>query len=98
MKFSNGCWLDKEGVKIYSPKEVHRVRIEDNVLTIYAPCSKITSRGDTLGGAVITYKITSPIEDVIRVRAYHFMGDEEKVPNFKINENNNTKVFIENNL
>ncbi|WP_133014865.1 alpha-xylosidase [Clostridium cuniculi] len=97
MKFSNGCWLDKEGVKIYGPKEVHRVRIEDNVLTIYAPCTKITSRGDTLGGAVITYKITSPMEDVIRVRAYHFMGDEEKVPNFKINENNNTKVFIENN-
>lgn len=97
MKFSNGCWLDKEGVKIYSPKEVHRVRIEDNVLTVYAPCTKITSRGDTLGGAVITYKITSPMEDVIRVRAYHFMGEEEKAPNFEINENEKTKVFIENN-
>ncbi len=97
MKFSNGCWLDKEGVKIYSPKEVHRVKIEDNVLTIYAPCSKIVSRGDTLGGAVITYKITSPMEDIIRVRAYHFMGDEEKSPNFEINENKNTKVVIENN-
>lgn len=97
MKFSNGCWLDKEGIKIYSPKEVHRVRIEDNVLNIYAPCTKINSRGDTLGGAVITYKITSPMEDVIRVRAYHFMGVHEKAPNFEINENNKTKVLIEDN-
>lgn len=48
MKFSNGCWLDKEGVKIYSPKEVHRIKIEGDTLTVSAPCTKINTRGDTL--------------------------------------------------
>lgn len=97
MKFSNGCWLDKEGVKIYSPKEVHRIKIEGDTLTVYAPCTKINTRGDTLGGAVITYKITSPMEDVIRVRAYHFMGEQKKAPSFEIHENKDNKVFIEDN-
>lgn len=98
MKFSNGTWLNKEGIKVYSPKEVHRIKAEENVLTVYAPCKKIITRGDTtMCDAVITYKITSPMEDVIRIRAYHFMGNEEKNPNFEINENKDTKLFIEDN-
>jgi len=35
MKFSNGCWLDKPGYKIYSPKEVYSNKFEDDILTIY---------------------------------------------------------------
>jgi len=97
MKFSNGCWLDKPGYKIYSPKEVYSNKFEDDILTIYAPCNKINSRGDTLGGPVITYKISSPMENVIRIRAYHYMGQQKKSPSFDIYETENTKVLFEDN-
>ncbi len=97
MKFSNGCWLDKEGVKIFTPKEAYSTKIEDGVLTIYAPCTKINTRGDTLGGAVITYKISSPMEDIIRIRAYHFRGRKENNPKFELSEDKNTKVLMDEN-
>jgi len=97
MKFSNGCWLDKSGYQIFSPKEVYSTKFEEDILTIYAPCNKINSRGDTLGGPVITYKISSPMENVIRVRAYHYMGQQKKSPSFGIYETENTKVLIEDN-
>ena len=97
MKFSNGCWLNKPGVQTFSPQEIYSTKIEENLLTIHAPCSKIFNRGCTLGGPVITYKISSPMENVIRVRAYHYMGEEEKSPSFELYENENTKVLIEEN-
>lgn len=94
MKFSNGCWLNKTGVQTFSPQEIYSTKIENDVLTLYAPCSKIYNRGCTLGGPVITYKISSPMENVIRVRAYHYMGTEIKTPGFEIYEKNDTKVLI----
>lgn len=97
MKFSNGCWLDKPGYQIFSPTEVYSTKIEGDVLTVYAPCNKIEHRGDTLKGPVITYKISSPRENVIRVRAYHFMGQQKKSPSFEIYENKNVKVLIDDN-
>jgi alpha-D-xyloside xylohydrolase len=97
MKFSNGCWLNKPGYQVFSPQEVYSTKIEDNVLTIYAPCNKINTRGDTLGGPVITYKITSPMENIIRVRAYHYMGKQNKGPSFDIYEDKNVKPLIEEN-
>ena len=94
MKFSNGCWLNKTGVQTFSPQEIYSTKIENDVLTLYAPCSKIYNRGCTLGGPVITYKISSPMENVIRVRAYHYMGTEIKTPGFEIYEKNDTKILI----
>lgn len=94
MKFSNGCWLNKTGVQTFSPQEIYSTKIEDDVLTLYAPCSKIYNRGCTLGGPVITYKISSPMKNVIRVRACHYMGTEAKTPGFEIYEKNDSNVLI----
>ena len=49
MKFSNGCWLQKERCECFSPAEVYFSKIEKDQVTICAPTSKITQRGDTLG-------------------------------------------------
>ena len=51
MKFSNGCWLQKERCECFSPAEVYFSKIEKDQVTICAPTSKITQRGDTLGSA-----------------------------------------------
>ena len=48
MKFSNGCWLQKERCECFSPAEVYFSKIEKDQVTICAPTSKITREFDTL--------------------------------------------------
>lgn len=94
MKFSNGCWTNKEGVTTYSPAEAYNVVTSNNSVKIYAPCSNIRHRGDTLGGPVITMKLSSPMPDVIRVQMFHYMGLKNNGPEFETNSIENTKVDI----
>ncbi len=94
MKFSNGCWLNKKGVTTYSPKEVYTTKISSDSVTIYAPCNNINQRGDTLGGPVITMKLSSPIPDVIRVQLFHHKGLKNKVPEFGVYSDKDTVVDI----
>ncbi|MCM2677223.1 alpha-xylosidase [Alkalicoccobacillus plakortidis] len=82
MKFSNGCWMDKEGHVIKSPAEVYDWKQEDKLLTLYAPFQKINHIGQTLDGGVLTVELSSPIEDVIRVKAYHHAGSMIEKPSF----------------
>ena len=53
-------------------------------MTICAPTSKITQRGDTLGGINLTIVISAPYEEVLRVQTYHHMGVQKKAPSFEI--------------
>ncbi|MGN0423972.1 MAG: alpha-xylosidase [Acetatifactor sp.] len=84
MKFSNGCWLQKEGYACFSPAEVYFTRVEEDCVTLCAPTSKITSRGDTLGGINLTIKISAPYPEVLRVQTYHYLGVQKKAPEFEL--------------
>lgn len=84
MKFSNGCWLQKEGCECFSPAEVYFSKIEENVVTICAPTSQIRHRGDTLGGVNLTIKISAPYPEVLRVQTFHYMGVQQKAPSFEL--------------
>lgn len=86
MKFSNGCWLQKENYACFSPAEVYFSKIEPEVVTICAPTNKIITRGDTLGGINLTIKVSAPYEEVLRVQTYHHMGLMERSPKFDIAE------------
>ena len=44
MKFSNGCWLQKEGTACFAPAEVYFTKIEENKVTLCAPTHKIAHR------------------------------------------------------
>ncbi|MBS5884469.1 MAG: alpha-xylosidase [Clostridium sp.] len=96
MKFSNGCWLNKDGITRFSPQEVYSSAKNEKVLTMYTPCNRINHRGDTLGGPVITYKISSPLENVLRIRSYHYMGAQDVGPHFEVKEDNKN-IFTEEN-
>lgn len=85
MKFSNGCWLFKQGTECFSPAEVYFTKVEDRKVTLCAPTKKVFSRGDTLGGANLTIEITSPMPDVIRVKTSHYLGVKKKTPDFSLN-------------
>ena len=94
MKFSNGCWLQKEGTECFSPQEVYSSKIEKDMVTLCAPTHKINHRGDTLGGVILTIKISAPMPEVIRVQTHHYLGLTQKGPEFElaIDENSNLKV------
>lgn len=95
MKFSNGCWLLKEGNACFSPQEVYYTKIEKKEVTLCAPTHKITHRGDTLGGANLTIRISSPMPEVIRVQTYHHMGAFRKAPAFELNLDNPQDLTVE---
>ena len=84
MKFSNGCWLQKEGCGCFAPQEAYFTKIEERKVTICAPTVHITQRGDTLGGVNLTLEITSPAPDILRVRIYHYKGEITDTPSFEL--------------
>lgn len=84
MKFSNGCWLQKEDCACFSPAQVYFSRVEADKVTICAPTVKINQRGDTLGGINLTIVISAPYPEVLRVQTYHHMGLKERSPKFEL--------------
>lgn len=95
MKFSNGCWLFKEGTACFSPCEVYDSTIKDTEIRLCAPTHPITGRGDTLGGINLTIRITSPMPDVLRVQTYHHAGVQKKAPSFDLNLNHPQTLQVE---
>ncbi|BCN30162.1 alpha-xylosidase [Anaeromicropila herbilytica] len=95
MKFSNGCWLQKEGVECFTPAEVYSFKKDDKSVTICAPTHKINHRGDTLGGPNLTIKVSAPAEEVLRVQTFHYMGVVDHGPNFELTIDDNAKLTVE---
>lgn len=86
MKFTDGNWLLRPGVTAAYPAEAHDTTVTPDTLTIYAPCTRITERGDTLHGPLLTITFSSPMDDVIRVRIAHFTGAQPRGPEFALHE------------
>lgn len=84
MKFSNGCWLQKEGCECFSPAQVYFSKIEADAVTLCAPTSKIYHRGSTLGGVNLTIRISAPFPEVFRIQTFHHMGVQKKTPSFEL--------------
>ncbi|MDO4523558.1 MAG: alpha-xylosidase [Eubacteriales bacterium] len=85
MKFHNGHWLLREGIGFFSAQHVYEIRKNADELILVVPTSRITSKGDTLGGVNLTVHITAPAEGVIRVRIYHHKGVKKTDPEFELN-------------
>ena len=84
MKFSNGCWLQKEGTECFAPQQVYFTTIDEKKVTLCVPTNRINHRGDTLGYINLTVVITSPAPEIIRVQTYHHMGRLDKGPHFDL--------------
>ncbi|HVW21491.1 MAG TPA: alpha-xylosidase [Opitutaceae bacterium] len=80
MKFTDGAWLMRPGVQAHYATEVNDVVREGDSLAVYAPTRPIRHRGDTLQGPLLTLRIDSPAEGVIRVRIEHFTGERARGP------------------
>lgn len=86
MKFSNGCWLQKEGCGCFAPQEIYFTKIEKDKVTLCAPTYHVNHRGDTLGNINLTIVISAPYPEVLRVQTYHHMGLKERFPKYEIAE------------
>jgi len=95
MKFTDGAWLLQPGVTANYPAEAHTVTREGDVLVVHAPTRPIRHRGDTLQGPLLTYRLSSPIEGVIRVRIEHFTGGLVRGPHLSLLAQNAAGVKIE---
>lgn len=84
MKFSNGCWLQREHVGCFSPAQIYDTRITGDEVILCAPTTRINGKGDTLGGINLTIRISAPYPEVLRIRTYHHMGLRKREPFFEI--------------
>lgn len=68
---------------------------DDKQLNLLASCRAVTSRWGYLDGTNLSVELTSPMENVIRVKLIHFEGARSKEPHFTVNESPVTPVFTE---
>jgi alpha-D-xyloside xylohydrolase len=96
MKFTDGQWILQPGVSAFYPAEVHDVATQGESLVIHAPTRPIKHRGDTLGGPLLTVTLSSPMDDVVRVRLEHFVGAADRNPQIPLQPVTAPKIAIEN--
>lgn len=94
MKFSNGCWMNKEGVSLFTPAVVREMTTTPDKITIFAPFHPINHRGDTLTGPLFTIEISSPGKDMIKFNMVHFKK-KHIGPSFELNESNVAFIYEE---
>lgn len=95
MKFSNGCWMQKEGTEVFAPAQAYFTRTEDNQVVICAPTHRISHRGDTLGGINLTIRISTPMPEVLRIQTFHYMGVHKNPPEFELNIDQNSRLKVD---
>jgi hypothetical protein len=84
MKFWDGYWGLRENVKLLNPVEFRDLAVSAASLTLYGTCKKTNHRGDTLNAPMITTVFSSPLDDVIHVRSFHFKGVLDRGPCFDL--------------
>ena len=84
VKFTDGYWQLRDGVRARYPAEAYDVAAEPDALTVYAPTRRITTRGDTLNEPMVTVRCTSPAPEVIAVEITHFAGGRPRLPQFAL--------------
>ncbi|MDR0473393.1 MAG: alpha-xylosidase [Treponema sp.] len=84
MKFRDGYWEIREGVKNFNLGEVHDTQITGCGLTVYSTIRKTYSRGERVGITLLTTELSSPMPDVIRVKMYRRKGKALAGPQFPL--------------
>lgn len=73
MKFTDGLWLIKDGVKPAFGLDVQSVKVkkDDNTVHLTVASKWIKHRGDTLGGPLLNIEFSAPAEGIIGVKTSH---------------------------
>ena len=84
MKFSNGYWLSREGVQVFSPVQVYLAKVERDRAVLCCTTRPVRERGDTMDGVNLTVEITAPYPEVLRIRTHHHAGVQRRAPAFDL--------------
>lgn len=95
MKFTKGFWQTADHITPLYAVEYADSRINGNELTIYAAGKHITSRGDCLNLGLLTVRLSSPMENVIKVSITHFEGKAYPGPFAQVTKTNPNVVIEE---
>ena len=80
MKFTNGYWLMREGVKAFPCTDVRDVEVTKTEVTMYVTPWKMFNRGQTLGGPLLTLRFCAPQEGILQLSMEHFTGEDNPGP------------------
>ncbi|WP_308465923.1 alpha-xylosidase [Rathayibacter soli] len=78
MKFTDGFWQLRPGVRASYASEAYDLDSDGESLTLTAPTVVVRSRGDVLNHASLTVTIDSPMDGVIGVHVEHFAGSRRQ--------------------
>ncbi|WP_418155483.1 alpha-xylosidase [Actinoalloteichus caeruleus] len=95
MKFTNGVWLMRDGVRASYATEARDVVTTGETVTVHAATRAVRHRGDTLYGPVLTTHWWTPAPDVIAVRTTHFAGGRPRSPEFSLAVEPDTTAKVE---
>lgn len=84
MKFAEGHWVMRRGVRAAYAADAYETRVESERLTIIAATQILKNRGMTIGGPTITLRISSPLAGVLCFEAAHFLGAKAAKPEFAL--------------
>lgn len=87
MKFTDGYWVVKKGIEPLYATEYFSHTFDGEKLTVYAPGKHISDRGACLNLGMLTIELSSPLENIIKVKISHFDGAAERDPYVKTTEN-----------
>lgn len=96
MRFTNGFWLLREGVRSYYGKTAHRIDRTKSGLTIFSPSKVIADRGDTLNIPLITTRLHSPMKNIIGMKVTHHEGGIDRGPHFELTGDGNVLQVAQN--
>ncbi|KAG8938944.1 hypothetical protein FRC04_007230 [Tulasnella sp. 424] len=84
MKFTDGLWLLKDGVKPAFGLTVTDVQTHDSGVDLRVATRPIRHRGDTLGGPLLFVNLNSPSEGIIGLKVKHFGGLAPQKADFEL--------------
>ncbi|PYH87935.1 hypothetical protein BO71DRAFT_489174 [Aspergillus ellipticus CBS 707.79] len=83
MKFTEGMWRLREGIRIDWMSNVERFHVEGEKVDLLL--NKLQRhRGDTLNSATISAEITSPLEGIVGVKFVHWAGGLNPGPHYEL--------------
>lgn len=85
MKFFNGHWEKQYGVSVYSAAQIYEWHQEKENLVFLAPHQKISGKGMTLDGVVLTFHISVAREGIFHIVVEHYKGVKRRGPEFPLN-------------
>jgi alpha-D-xyloside xylohydrolase len=84
MRFGDGAWRMRDGVSPHYPSRVDALELAEDTLSLHVSSRLETSRGATLEGHMFGVRISSPLENVLRVQVTHHRGRQGRGPEFDL--------------